>query len=110
MTGVRVKRQGASALRATAVAALVSLLAACASTPPQHAQLGPRNGDGLGGTGIQTAQLNRRGDGIGGTGILGTITGFGSIIVNGRELEFNTSTAVASDGRPASLQELRVGQ
>src|SRR4051812_24243174 len=114
MTGVELKRRGRSALRATAVAALASLLAACASAPQQEAQLDPRNGDGLGGTGIktgvQTASLNRRGDGLGGTGILGTISGFGSIIVNGLELEFNTSTSVATDGRPASLQELRVGQ
>ena len=53
---------------------------------------------------------NRHGDGLGGTGIVGTITGFGSIIVNGLELEFDRSTNVASDGRPASLEELRVGQ
>ena len=36
--------------------------------------------------------------------------GFGSIIVNGLELEFNRNTTVASDGKPASLEELRVGQ
>ena len=92
---------------------LLSLLAACASGPQQQAQLDPRNGDGLGGTGIksgmQMVQL-RRGDGLGGTGIIGTISGFGSIIVNGLELEFNNSTSVATDGRPASLQEQRVGQ
>ena len=70
----------------------------------------PKNGDGLGGTGIKTAQLAPRGDGIGGTGVLGTISGFGSIIVNGLELEFNTSTSIATDGRPTSLQDLRIGQ
>src|SRR2546421_488413 len=46
MTGVELKRRGRSALRATAVAALASLLAACASAPRQEAQLDPRNGDG----------------------------------------------------------------
>ena len=98
-----------STLRVTATAALLTLLGACASAPQQVAH-DPKNGDGLGGTGIKVAEANPRGDGIGGTGIVGTITGFGSIIVNGLELEFNTTTAVVSDGRPASLQDLRVGQ
>lgn len=99
-----------------AVAAL-TLLSACATAPapapapllPQTAAIDPKNGDGLGGSGISMAG-NRHGDGLGGTGIVGTITGFGSIIVNGLELEFDRSTNVASDGRPASLEELRVGQ
>ena len=82
MIGLGFKREGRNALRATAAAALLSLLAACASTPQQQAQLDPRNGDGLGGTGmkqgVQTAAVNRRGDGLGGTGIIGTISGFGS--------------------------------
>lgn len=113
MNGADAKPVRLSTLRATATAALLTLLGACASAPQQTA-LDPKNGDGLGGTGISSgmkvAEANPRGDGIGGTGIVGTITGFGSIIVNGLELEFNTSTAVVSDGRPASLQDLRVGQ
>ncbi|MBX7198312.1 MAG: hypothetical protein K1X51_02945 [Rhodospirillaceae bacterium] len=118
MNGADAKPFGLSTLRATAAALTLALLGACAAAP-QQAALDPKNGDGLGGTGIssggiKTAQVNTRGDGIGGTGIgtgiVGTITGFGSIIVNGLELEFNTSTAVVSDGRPASLQDLRIGQ
>ncbi len=109
MYGANAKPFGLHTLRVTAAAMLLALLGACASAP-QQAALDPKNGDGLGGTGIKTAQVNTRGDGIGGTGIVGTITGFGSIIVNGLELEFNTSTAVVSDGRPASLQDLRIGQ
>jgi hypothetical protein len=101
------------------VAAL--LLSACAGTPSravtsiaptpgtQIAQYDPKNGDGLGGTGIRTAD-NRHGDGLGGTGVVGTISGFGSIIVNGLELEFDHTTNVAADGRPASLEALRIGQ
>src|SRR4051812_13043523 len=84
-----------------AVAAL-TLLSACATAPApaptpaptRTAALDPKNGDGLGGTGIKTAN-NNRGDGLGGTGIVGTITGFGSIIVNGLELEFDRQTNVA---------------
>jgi hypothetical protein len=84
-------------------------LAACA-TQPQQTAFDPKNGDGLGGTGIKTAANNPNGDGLGGTGIVGTISGFGSIIVNGMELEFDHTTAVGNDGRPAALEELRVGQ
>lgn len=64
-------------------------------------------GDGIGGTGV-VAQLG--GDGIGGTGIIGTISGFGSIIVNGLKLEYNNKTMVESDGRPAILADLKIGQ
>ena len=114
MNGANAKPFGLRRLRVTAATLLLALVGACASAP-QQAVLDPKNGDGLGGTGIKTAEASPRGDGIGGTGIgstgiVGTITGFGSIIVNGLELEFNTSTAVVSDGRPASLQDLRIGQ
>ena len=109
MNGADAKPFRLSTLRATAAIALLTLLGACAAAP-QQAALDPKNGDGLGGTGIKVAQANPRGDGIGGTGIVGTISGFGSIIVNGLELEFNNSTTVVSDGRPATLQDLRVGQ
>src|SRR5215216_2906645 len=93
--------------------AFAALLAACASVPTvphQTAAIDPKNGDGLGGTGIQQMAQVQPGDGLGGTGIIGTISGFGSIIVNGLELEFDHSTAVGNDGRPTSLDELRVGQ
>ena len=64
-------------------------------------------GDGIGGTGV-LAHLG--GYGIGGTGIIGTISGFGSIIVNGLKLEYDTKTKVESDGRPAALADLKIGQ
>ncbi len=114
MSGDRVRRAGLSALHKAGALVLLSLLAACATAPQQTATSDPRNGDGLGGTGVGTevksAAVNPRGDGIGGTGVVGTISGFGSIIVNGLELEFGHATNVASDGRPASLEELRIGQ
>jgi hypothetical protein len=46
----------------------------------------PANG-GVGGTGLQAG-------GVGGTGIVGTITGFGSVCVNGLEVEYDHSTPV----------------
>ncbi|MCB2107190.1 MAG: hypothetical protein KDE14_05790 [Rhodobacteraceae bacterium] len=100
-------------LRSGAMALVCALLAACATAPSgtpsgQMAQADPKPGDGLGGTGIQMAQ--EAGDGLGGTGILGTISGFGSIIVNGLELEYDRATAVETDGRPSALEDLKVGQ
>jgi hypothetical protein len=109
LKGALRKIAGATTLIPTLAVLSVFLLAGCASQPTHTAATDPRNGDGLGGTGIKTA-ANPNGDGIGGTGIVGTISGFGSIIVNGLELEFNRGTAVGNDGRPAALDELRVGQ
>ncbi|MDX2222089.1 MAG: DUF5666 domain-containing protein [Rhodospirillaceae bacterium] len=88
-------------------------LAACASQPVRTADNGPKPGDGIGGTGVNgtaVADGGVSGDGLGGTGVLGTISGFGSIIVNGLELEYDRDTAVETDGRPASLEDLKVGQ
>ncbi|MBM3512093.1 MAG: hypothetical protein FJX59_00080 [Alphaproteobacteria bacterium] len=87
----------------------LGFLAACAVDSVTVVQNDPKNGDGIGGTGIKMAD-NRNGDGLGGTGILGTISGFGSIIVNGMELEYDRGTKVEIDGRPASLEDLKVGQ
>lgn len=58
---------------------------------------------GIGGTGAAEG-------GIGGTGIVGVITGFASICVNGVEVHYDTSTPVSADGRPTSLSDLAVGQ
>ncbi|MBS0423316.1 MAG: hypothetical protein JSR71_02575 [Proteobacteria bacterium] len=49
-------------------------------------------------------------DGIGGTDIIGTITGFASICVNGIEIHYDKHTAISVDGRGATLGELAVGQ
>jgi uncharacterized protein DUF5666 len=66
---------------------------------------------GIGGTGIDPG-------GIGGTGqradaelgVLGVITGFASICVNGIEVHFDAATPVALNGEPASAAALGVGQ
>ena len=112
MSRATTQRLTGAVLRGCAVAALLSLLSACASAPsPMHAAADPKNGDGIGGTGIQTAATKTRGgDGIGGTGVRGTITGFGSILVNGLKLEFDHTTTVEIDGKPASLEALKIGQ
>jgi hypothetical protein len=58
---------------------------------------------GIGGTGAAEG-------GIGGTGIIGVITGFASICVNGVEVHYDTGTPVLADGQPTTLSNLAVGQ
>lgn len=65
---------------------------------------------GLGGTGKYSDTEDR---GLGGTGkttVIGTITAFGSIWVNGIEIEFDQDTDVKMDGLSSHDQALRVGQ
>lgn len=63
---------------------------------------------GIGGTGAPRQQVATRGDetegGIGGTGILGTVTAFGSIIVNGQTIDFEDDDVVSE--RSALGQDL----
>ncbi len=47
---------------------------------------------------------------MGGTGIVGVVTGFASVCVNGVEVEVESDTPVQRDGQGASLYELAVGQ
>jgi hypothetical protein len=106
-------RLNGAVLRGCAAVAVLCLVAACSTTPqPVHvADATKKNGDGIGGTGIRTAEVKTRGsDGIGGTGVRGTITGFGSILVNGLKLDFDHTTTVEIDGKPASLEALKIGQ
>jgi hypothetical protein len=60
--------------------------------------------DGFGGTGV-TAQK----DGFGGTGIIGIITGFASVCVNGVEAHFDSNTHVDIDGTTSSIDYLKIG-
>ena len=59
---------------------------------------------GIGGTG-QIAET-----GIGGTGIVGVVTGFASICVNGEEIHYAPATPVSRDGEQGSTRDLQVGQ
>ena len=64
------------------------------------------NEGGIGGTGHQ---LDPEG-GIGGTGVIGTITGFASICVNGLEVHFDNSAKVTENGKPSTSRGLAIGQ
>jgi hypothetical protein len=66
---------------------------------------------GIGGTGAIA------GGGIGGTGrtapgvgVVGTITGFASICINGLEVHYTPALQVVANGLPSSVAELAVGQ
>lgn len=72
---------------------------------------GIHNGKGMGGTGAKFAERGIGGTGItGDIGVYGRVTGFGSICVNGMEIEYTAKTPVENNGRSASIQALRVGQ
>ena len=60
---------------------------------------------GLGGTGM----LANTGSGLGGTGIIGEITGFGSVFVNGIEVEYDNDTTYTINGETAVPQQLEIG-
>ena len=64
---------------------------------------------GLGGTGMLASTGSGAGSGLGGTGIVGKITGFGSIFVNGIEIEYDNETAFTIDGKTAAPQQLEIG-
>lgn len=72
---------------------------------------------GIGGTGIVAGQAgiggtgHTQGDGgIGGTGIVGIVTGFGSIWVNGLEVQYDAKTQVADNTGAANTNDLAIGQ
>ncbi len=86
-------------------------------------QIGPNGGPlvadplvsdrGIGGTGgpatvSATSQIADRG--IGGTGVVGVVTGFGSVFVNGLEIQYDKTASVDIDGARSSVAALRVGQ
>jgi hypothetical protein len=60
---------------------------------------------GVGGTGIRPEDR-----GIGGTGIVGVITGFGSVWVNGLEVELDATTPIRIGDQRGSNAGLRIGQ
>ena len=72
---------------------------------------------GIGGTGIEISDYSDNGEKtiidnneLNGTGIIGLITGFASICVNGIEIHYNKNTLVIMDGLPASISNLKIGQ
>ncbi len=78
-----------------------------------HAPGGARPEEGIGGTGRDGSSVDRiglplaSGEGI---GVVGVITGFASICVNGLEVHIDAATPVSENGRAAQTGSLAVGQ
>ena len=65
---------------------------------------GEQANSGVGGTGAQASS------GVGGTGIVGVITGFASVCVNGLEVHYDNKTKVDVDGQTSAINALYIGQ
>lgn len=65
---------------------------------------------GIGGTGVPAKGVQSADKGIGGTGIVGVITGFASLCVDGLEVAYDPAAPVVVDGIPAPGSTLRAGQ
>jgi hypothetical protein len=65
---------------------------------------GTRLAGGIGGTGSMAS------GGTGGTGIVGTITGFASVCVNGLEVIYDSATTITRNGNGTGLDDLALGQ
>ncbi|MEC9367412.1 MAG: DUF5666 domain-containing protein [Pseudomonadota bacterium] len=98
---------------------LCALLSACATGGGFGSSGGPvAQQPGIGGTGDVaqspgiggTGHVAQGSPGIGGTGIIGTVTGFGSIFVNGFEIDYPSGFSVSEDGAATIADALRVGQ
>ncbi|MBB2807530.1 UNVERIFIED_ORG: hypothetical protein GGD44_000627 [Rhizobium esperanzae] len=64
---------------------------------------------GIGGSGLSIGGGENEDHGIGGTGIVGTIQGFGSIIVNNVHIPFSPTTPIEIDGRRVRASAMKVG-
>jgi hypothetical protein len=89
---------------------LLISFSACTSNPSNMSAGNDEDEDiGLGGTGLLATADGDSDNGLGGTGILGEITGFGSVFVNGIEIEYDRETTFTIDGKPADYQQLQIG-
>jgi len=84
---------------------VILALAACASATRTYLASDEDEDYGIGGTGI-VAQ-NFAGDGV---AVVGAITGFGSIFVNGIEVEDDARTIISINGRRVSNHEFEIGE
>lgn len=89
---------------------LVLSLGACVTNQSNVVAANDEDKDiGLGGTGMLAGAGSDTGSGLGGTGIIGEITGFGSIFVNGIEIEYDDKTAFTINGETSAHQQLEIG-
>jgi len=92
------------------IVALLSSLTAC--TPVQLNTVASSDEDqdiGMGGTGMLASKHRSTDNGSGGTGIVGMVTGFGSIFVNGIEIEYDDNTPFTVNGKTTNEQNIAIG-
>ncbi|CAO3402954.1 DUF5666 domain-containing protein [Azospirillum palustre] len=94
-------------LARTLLLTLMLAAAGCGPTPNRDGGVADR---GIGGTGVSVADRGIGGTGITSTGIVGTVTAFGSVWVNGLRVDLPTTTQVRIEGRPAQPGDVRIGQ
>lgn len=111
------------ALRCVFGAVVLAGLSACASGPLQLAACrfeppDPRSTQalqhvasdrGLGGSGISSGDRGLGGSGMR-AGIIGVVTGFASLCVNGYEIEIDETSVVTVEGHPATQADIHLGQ
>lgn len=84
---------------------LIFMLAGCSSSfQADHGRVVVDRGTGIGGTGILAGTEGEN------LGLIGRITGFGSIFVDGVEVEYDQATKVSRAGVPAGVGDLALGQ
>ena len=90
---------------------LIISITACVSNQSEVIAANDEDTDiGLGGTGmLANTGSGQGGSGLGGTGIIGEITGFGSVFVNGIEVEYDNHTTFTINGERAAPQQLVIG-
>ena len=111
------------ALRVLLGAASLAVLASCSTGPLRFAACRfeapePRTTQGLeyvasdrgiGGSGISTGDRGLGGSGMR-AGIIGVVTGFASLCVNGYEVELDEASVVTIEGHPATAADIHLGQ
>jgi len=94
-------------LARTLLLSLMLAAAGCGPTPNRDGGVADR---GIGGTGVSVSDRGIGGTGISGTGIVGTVTAFGSIWVNGLRVDLPSTTQLRIEGHPAQPADVRIGQ
>jgi hypothetical protein len=91
------------------VSLFLTLVSACGSRPVQFADYAEESG--FGGTGIIAYSVveDEGKSGFGGTGIVGNISAFGSIWVNGIEIDYPEDVSIESNLQ-STQQQLKLGQ
>ncbi len=82
---------------------MILLIAACAANQPVQLTGNEEDEFGIGGTGIIAGNQQ-------GAGIIGQITGYGSIFVNGIEVESGNKTSISINGITVKTHDFEIGE